>query len=315
MSPTGTGRGSGPDRRRAAGPRRRVAPGPVAPHKGRGALAVQPALFADLDAPRDEGASFSVWSLNCNGLRSAADKGWLEWLQRRRPDVLCMQEVRAQPAQLPDACACPVGYNTRWLPAEKKGYSGVATYSRLAADRHVEGSGLGWSDSEGRVLRSEFGPLVVVNAYVPSGTSGEERQTAKYAWLDHFLGIAARLLAEQRPALLCGDFNIAHTELDIHAPRRNEKNSGFLPEERAWFSRLLELGWCDVLRRLNPQVPGLYSWWSARGRARENDLGWRLDYVLASPALAERALAAGIDREAGLSDHAPVWVRFRAETP
>ena len=160
------------------------------------------------------------------------------------------------------------------------------------------------------MLRTELGDLVLLNVYVPSGSSGEERQAAKYAWLDHFLELTGALLDEGRPALLCGDFNIAHTELDIHAPKRNEKNSGFLPEERAWFSRLLEQGWTDVLRALHPDEPGLYSWWSNRGKAREKDLGWRLDYILASPDLAPRAREAWIEKRAGLSDHAPIWVRF-----
>ena len=151
---------------------------------------------------------------------------------------------------------------------------------------------------------------MLLNVYVPSGSSGDERQTRKYAWLDHFLGFTAELIAEGRPTVICGDFNIAHTELDIHAPKRNEKNSGFLPEERAWFTTLLEQGWTDVARSLHPGQPGLYSWWSNRGRAREKDLGWRLDYILASPQLAGRARAAWIEPRAGLSDHAPVWVRF-----
>ncbi len=253
---------------------------------------------------------FTLCSLNCNGLRSAAKKGWAEWLAEGRPDALCLQEVRAWPDQVDASLRCPEGYNSRWLNAEKKGYSGVATYTRAAADRYVEGSGLGWSDAEGRVLRTELADLTLINVYVPSGSSSEERLERKFAWMDHFLAHTAQLLEEGRPTLICGDFNVAHTEIDIHAPKRNEKNSGFLPEEREWFGTLLAQGWSDVLRDLHPGEAGLYSWWSNRGRARENDLGWRLDYVLASPALASRARGAWIEKDAGLSDHAPVWVRF-----
>ncbi|MDG2150045.1 MAG: exodeoxyribonuclease III [Planctomycetota bacterium] len=254
--------------------------------------------------------AFTLCSLNCNGIRSAASKGWAQWLAKGRPDVLCLQEVRAWPEQVDASLRCPEGYNSRWLNAEKKGYSGVATYSRPAADRYVEGSGLDWSDAEGRVLRTDLPEMTILNVYVPSGSSSEERQGRKYLWLDHFLAMTADLLSQGRPTVICGDFNIAHTEIDIHAPKRNEKNSGFLPEERAWFSRLLNQGWADVLRDLHPDEPGLYSWWSNRGRARENDLGWRLDYVLASPDLAPCAREAWIEKKAGLSDHAPVWVRF-----
>jgi exodeoxyribonuclease-3 len=270
----------------------------------RKAVPATPSLFGT-----DERA-FTVCSLNCNGLRSAASKGWAQWLSKGRPDVLCLQEVRAWPEQVDVSLRCPEGYNSRWLNAEKKGYSGVATYSRPAADRYVEGSGLDWSDAEGRVLRTDLPEMTVLNVYVPSGSSSEERQQRKYLWLDHFLVMTAELLSQGRPTIICGDFNIAHTELDIHAPKRNEKNSGFLPEERTWFSSLLNQGWVDVLRGLHPDEPELYSWWSNRGRAREKDLGWRLDYVLASPDLAPCAREAWIEKKAGLSDHAPVWVRF-----
>ena len=267
-----------------------------------------PGLFDDGDED-----VLTVCTLNCNGLRSAANKGWLGWLEERRPDVLCLQEVRARPEQVPAEDRCPAGYNTRWLCAEKKGYSGVATYTRPPADAYRVGTGLAWGDAEGRVLATELEDLVVVNAYVPSGSSGEERLEAKFAWLDHFLGYTEALLESGKPTVLCGDFNIAHTEIDIHAPKRNEKNSGFLPEERAWFTGLLEQGWTDVLRSLHPDVPGLYSWWSNRGRAREKDLGWRLDYLLASPGLAPRARRAWIEKDAGLSDHAPVFATFARE--
>ena len=259
---------------------------------------------------------FTLATLNCCGVRSAQRRGLLRWLSRARPDVLCLQEVRAWPDQVPPELRCPEGYNSRWLVPGKKGYSGLATYSRAAPDRHVAGSGLPWSDEEARALRSDFGGLSVVNLYLPSGSSSPDRQVLKFEALEHLLGFTGGLLQEAaregRQVLLCGDFNVAHTALDIRNAQGNARNSGFLPAERAWFSRLLEQGWTDVLRALHPGEPDLYSWWSNRGRARAKDVGWRIDYVLASAPLAARACRAWIEKRAGLSDHAPVWVEFGA---
>jgi len=254
--------------------------------------------------------TLSVASLNVNGLRSAGRHGFLPWLDGARPDLLLLQEVRARPEQVDDALRSPAGWDSRWLCAEKPGYSGVSTLSRLPVQRHVEGCELDWADSQGRFLRSDFDTLTTLNLYLPSGSSSEQAQARKDAFLEHFLAYAARLLDEGRPMLLCGDFNIAHTELDIHNPKGNAKNSGFLPHERAWMSELLALGWHDVLREQHVGEAGLYSWWSNRGRAREKDLGWRLDYVLATPDLAARVVDARVDKHAGLSDHAPVLVTF-----
>ena len=254
--------------------------------------------------------TFSVCTLNVNGIRSAERKGFSRWLKKHSPDYLCLQELRAWPDQVEQELVAPAGYNSRWVNAQKKGYSGVAVYSKPSVDKYVEGTGLQWGDEEGRVLRADFSDLTVVSAYIPSGSSGEERQSLKYEYMDHFYGYARKLLALKRPVVLCGDVNIAHTDIDIHNPKGNAKNSGFLPEERAWFTTLLEQGWVDVLRAVHPEKPGLYSWWSNRGRAREKDLGWRIDYVLASPDLAKRASNAWIEAKAGLSDHAPVFVEF-----
>ena len=252
----------------------------------------------------------TLCTLNVNGLREAAKRGFGDWLARKQPDVLCLQEVRARPEQVSDELRSPAGYSTRWLWAEKRGYSGVALYSREAADAYLPGCGIDWADREGRVLRGDFGDEVIVSTYVPSGSSSEERQALKFSFLDAFPRFTKKLLKLDRPVALCGDVNIAHTELDIHAPKRNEKNSGFLPEERAWLTKLLRQGWVDVLRAQHPDEPGLYSWWSNRGQARAKDLGWRIDYVLMNPAFAERVTRAWIDKEAGLSDHAPVWVEY-----
>lgn len=252
----------------------------------------------------------TICSLNLNGVRAAGKRGFADWMTRQSPDHLCLQELRAMPDQVGDELRSPAGYNARWNPAQKKGYAGTAIYSRSTADRYRHGVGLEWADAEGRAVRADYDDFSLVSLYVPSGSSSEERQQRKFESLEHLRGWFAQLLEEDRPIAVCGDINIAHTPLDIHAPKRNEKNSGFLPEERDWLSGILELGWVDVLRELHPEVPGLYSWWSNRGRAREKDLGWRIDYVLATPSLAARAQEAWIEKDADLSDHAPVWVRF-----
>jgi exodeoxyribonuclease III len=252
----------------------------------------------------------TICSLNLNGVRAAGKRGFADWITEQQPDHLCLQEVRALPEQVGDELRSPAGYSARWNSAEKKGYAGTAFYSRSAADRYQHGVGLDWADSEGRAVRADFDDMSIVSLYVPSGSSSEERQQRKFESMEHLRGWFTRLLEEDRPIAVCGDINIAHTPLDIHAPKRNEKNSGFLPEEREWLSGILEFGWVDVVRELNPDRAGLYSWWSNRGRAREKDLGWRIDYVLATPSLAARAKEAWIEKDAGLSDHAPVWVRF-----
>lgn len=254
--------------------------------------------------------SFTLCTLNLNGIRAAEKRGFSRWLKRRQPDLLCLQELRAQPDQVPSGLVAPAGYSSRWLSAEKKGYAGVALMSKPFVDAYQPGSGCAWSDSEGRVLRADFGELTIISLYIPSGSSGEERLSKKFEFLDHISGYTKKLIRSKRQIAICGDFNVAHTEIDIHNPKANAKNSGFLPEERAWFSSLLKQGWVDVVRTAHPGEPGLYSWWSNRGQAREKDRGWRLDYILASPSLAERTQQAWIEKKAGLSDHAPVWAEF-----
>lgn len=255
----------------------------------------------------------TVCTLNCNGIRSAGRKGFAEWLEKNQPDVLCLQELRAWPEQVGPELLEPAGYYTQWVNAEKKGYSGVAVYARKPFDVVQVASGLDWADAEGRFLRVEIGDLVVISLYVPSGSSKEARLRAKYDYMDHIFEQTQALIEEGRPALVCGDINICHKAIDIHNPKGNAKNSGFLPEERAWFDTWLTQGWVDTQRHLHPEKAGLYSWWSNRGRAREKDLGWRIDYLLATPALANQAEEAWIERHAGLSDHAPCFVRFAGD--
>ena len=252
----------------------------------------------------------TICTLNLNGIRSAERRGFSRWLKKRRPDVLCLQELRATPDDVDDALRSPAGYNARWLSATKKGYAGVALYARGSPHRWTDGTGFDHCSDEGRAVRADLRDLSVVSLYVPSGSSSAQRLAIKLEYMDCLLPYTEKLLAERAPIAICGDFNVAHEEIDLARPRENRKSSGFLPEERSWFSRLLEQGWVDVLRGKHPGVPGLYSWWSNRGRARENDVGWRLDYVLASPQLAPRVEKAWIEKKAGLSDHAPVWVEL-----
>lgn len=254
----------------------------------------------------------TLCTLNANGIRAAERRGFSSWLDRAQPDYLCLQEMRAQLDQVPAAVRSPAGYNSRWMCAQKKGYSGVGLYTKTAAESYAEGCGLDWADDEGRILRAEIDGLTLISAYVPAGSSSEERLALKFEFMEHFPTFTKKFAKSKRPVAICGDVNIAHTELDIHAPKRNEKNSGFLPEEREWLTKLLAQGWTDVVRAQHPDQVGLYSWWSARGKAREKDLGWRLDYVLGNAAFSKRVTGAWIEKEADLSDHAPVWVEFES---
>lgn len=253
---------------------------------------------------------WTLATLNLNGLRSATRRGFPGWLDRARPDVLCMQELRIQRSEMVGVYAPPADWHEVQADAEKKGYSGSAVWSRIAPRCASLGCGLDWADSEGRVARMELPQATVLSVYLPSGSSGPERQARKDAFLVYFLDVTAALLKEGRPVVMCGDFNIAHKEIDIHDPKGNAKNSGFLPHERAWMDALLAQGWVDLFRARNPELRQ-YSWWSNRGRARENDKGWRLDYLIASPDLAPKAELSWIERSADLSDHAPVLVRFK----
>lgn len=254
--------------------------------------------------------SWTLATLNCNGIRSATRRGFRDWLARTQPDVLCMQELRIQQDEMDADHQPPAGHHHVQLDAVKKGYAGTAIWSRIAPSSVERGTGLGWADEEGRMVSMTLPQATVISLYLPSGSSGPEKQAKKDVFLEYFLDVTGRLLRERAPVLIAGDYNIAHREVDIHDPKGNAKNSGFLPHERAWMDALLAQGWVDVFRALNPGAK-TYSWWSNRGRARENDKGWRIDYVIASPDLAERAEESWIDRAAGLSDHAPVLVRFR----
>jgi len=251
-----------------------------------------------------------ILTLNCNGIRSAARKGLFGWLPSGSPDVVCLQETRAQEHQLEHDDFRPAGYHCHYFHAERSGYSGVAAFSKARPDRVIRGFGVPEFDREGRYLELQFGPLSVVSLYMPSGSSGPERQASKFRFLDAFLQHLKRLGRRRRDYVLCGDFNIAHQPIDLKNWRANQKNSGFLPEERAWLDRVFgELGWVDAFREVDPS-PGQYTWWSNRGQARAKNVGWRIDYQVGSPSLAGKARAASIYKDAWFSDHAPLTMDY-----
>lgn len=251
-----------------------------------------------------------VITLNVNGIRSAASKGFFTWLAAENADFVCLQEIKAQPEQLQDSVFWPQGYYCYYSSALKKGYGGVALYVRRQPDEVLEGFGWPEADREGRYLEGRIGKLRVASVYVPSGTSGEERQNFKFAFLEHFLQFLRRCGQTGQDYVFCGDFNIAHKKIDIKNWRANQNRSGFLPEERAWMDKLFEHeGWVDAFRVLN-QEPDQYTWWSNRGRAWDKNVGWRIDYQIISPSLKDRVLRVEIYRQQRFSDHAPLIIDY-----
>lgn len=251
-----------------------------------------------------------IMTLNCNGIRAAARKGFFEWLKTCDVDVVCLQETKAQIDQLGDEMFSPAGFHCYYFDAVKKGYSGTALYSRIKPDRVTKGLGFALADEEGRYIQADFGDLSVASLYLPSGSSSEERQQRKIVFMGEFMAHMKRLREDGRDYIICGDWNICHKEIDLKNWKANQKNSGFLPEERSWLDTLYdEVGYVDAFRLKN-QAAEQYSWWSARGQARANNVGWRLDYQLITPALANKVEAAEIYTEQPFSDHAPVTLQY-----
>jgi len=255
-----------------------------------------------------------ITSLNVNGIRSAFRKGLQSWLHTSRADIVCLQEIKIDTTDLTQELRHPAPYHGYFHHAIKKGYSGVGLYTRSVPQQVVNGMQSAEFDVEGRVLRADWPRLTVASVYLPSGSSGEARQQAKYRFLDHFDGWLNGLLEENRTSgrefILCGDWNIAHNNIDIKNWKGNLKNSGFLPEERAWIGRLFEQrGFVDVFRRLNPD-PDQYTWWSNRGNAWVKNVGWRIDYQIATPGIAACAKTTAIYKDERFSDHAPLTVDY-----
>lgn len=255
-----------------------------------------------------------IISFNANGVRAAARKGFYEWLVQQDADFVCIQETKANPEQLqPSELYYPPGYHCEYVSAQKKGYSGVALYARHQPSNIIREIGYEDSDNEGRYVQFDYPRMSVVSLYLPSGTSGEERQAVKYRFLDHFAQHLIELKNQGRELILCGDYNIAHTNKDIKNWRSNQKSSGFLPEERAWLDYLFgELGFIDAFRVLN-QEPDQYTWWSYRARAFTKNVGWRIDYQVITPGLKDSLRDTSIYREQQFSDHAPLIMDYTGE--
>jgi exodeoxyribonuclease-3 len=251
-----------------------------------------------------------IITYNVNGIRAAIKKGFLDWLKTDPADIICLQEIKAQQADIDIQLLESIGYSTYWFSAQKKGYSGVAIFTKIIPDKVYYGSQIDQSDFEGRVIRADFKDLTIINAYFPSGTSGEERQSYKYVWLDEFTEYLERLKKTRKKIVVCGDYNIAHKEIDIHNPKGNKNTSGFLPEERSWFDRFLENGFIDSFRQLNKE-PHQYSWWSVRfPSTRRDNKGWRIDYINVTTNLKDKIKAAYILPEVKHSDHCPVFTEL-----
>ena len=251
-----------------------------------------------------------IITVNLNGIRSANSKGFFEWLQTKQADVICLQEIRIMHEQLTEIMLNPGNLNSAFEFAEKRGYSGVGIYFRKTPDRIKKG--IGWSDmdSEGRFIQVDYGKLSVVSLYLPSGTSGEKRQNFKYKAMDYFEKWLRKARKSRREFIICGDWNIAHKEIDLKNWKSNQKNSGFLPAERGWMTKIFgELGFVDVFRKLN-QNTEQYTWWSNRGRSWEKNVGWRIDYQVATPDVASKAIGESIFREQRFSDHAPLIIDY-----
>ncbi|MEA3424735.1 MAG: exodeoxyribonuclease III [Bacteroidota bacterium] len=252
-----------------------------------------------------------IISYNVNGIRAAIKKGLLDWLQTDPADVICLQETKANKEDVDLKELETLGYQSYWFSAQKKGYSGVAILTKVKPDNIEYGHAKEQSDFEGRVIRADFGDVTLINAYYPSGTSGDERQTYKYHWLDEFFDYLQDLRKTRKKLIVVGDYNIAHKEVDIHDPKGNKKSSGFLPEERAWMDKFLQHDWVDTFRELNPEAVGAYSWWSQRfPTVRLQNKGWRIDYICITQSLRTQLKDARIYPDVKHSDHCPIYAEI-----
>ncbi|MBE2200258.1 MAG: exodeoxyribonuclease III [Anaerolinea sp.] len=248
----------------------------------------------------------TLYSWNVNGLRAAAAKGFMDWLQAAQPDILCLQETKCHPQQLEPSLREPAGYHTYWAFAEKKGYSGVALYTRQQPKSVQIGLGIPAYDREGRTIVAEYDDFVLIGAYFPNGSRDHSRVPFKMGYKADFLTYCQQLRAQGKSVIFCGDVNTAHQEIDLSRPRQNQQTTGFLPEERAWIDKVVATGYVDTFRHLYPTRVGAYSWWSYIGGARQRNVGWRLDYFFVSPDLQPGIQDAAIHADVNGSDHCPV---------
>ncbi len=247
-----------------------------------------------------------LYSWNVNGIRAAQKKGFLDWLHAEQPDVLTVQETKAWPEQLDPELRQPEGYHSWWVHAERKGYSGVGLYSKTEPRDVKLGLGIKKFDSEGRTIIADYGDFTLMSTYLPNGKGSEERLRYKMEYKEAFLDYANGLRSEDKPVVFCGDINTAHNEIDLTHPKPNAKYSGFLREERDWMDKVVEQGYIDSYRHLNPEQEGAYSWWSLRSGARAKNVGWRIDYFFISPDLLDKLAAAEIHADVMGSDHCPI---------
>lgn len=251
-----------------------------------------------------------IVSYNVNGIRAAMKQGLIDWLKTDPGDIICLQETKAHRDNVDYKQFTDLNYYDYWFSAQKKGYSGVAVFTRIKPDNVVYGTGHQVSDEEGRVIQLDFGDVRLINAYFPSGTTGDVRQQYKYEWLDEFFTYVNTLREKHPKLILCGDYNIAHKEIDIHDPKGNKNSSGFLPEERTWMDRFIESGWIDTFREFHPE-PHRYSWWSQRfPTVRLQNKGWRIDYINATEPLRKQLKSADIFPDVKHSDHCPVYLEL-----
>jgi exodeoxyribonuclease III len=250
-----------------------------------------------------------ILTYNVNGIRSAISKGFVDWLKATNADMICLQEVKAEENQIEKALFEDLGYHINWFSAEKKGYAGVAILTKIKPKNIVHGCGIEIYDREGRVLRTDFEDFSLMSVYMPSGSSGEERQEFKMQWLSDFQGYINDLTKTVPNLIVSGDYNICHRAIDIHNPKSNANSSGFLPEEREWMEGFLNNGFIDTFRHFNKE-PHHYSWWSYRAGARGKNLGWRIDYNCATESMRERLIRSAILPEAKHSDHCPVLLEI-----
>ncbi len=252
-----------------------------------------------------------IISYNVNGIRAAFKKGFIDWLKTNPADVICLQETKATKDDVDIKLLEALGFEHHWFSAEKKGYSGVAVFTKIKPDNVCIGCNIPVSDAEGRVIQLDFGDLRLINAYFPSGTSGNLRQQFKYEWLEEFHQYLQQLKQQYPKIILCGDYNIAHQEIDIHDPKGNKNSSGFLPKEREWMTQFLASGWIDTFRQFHPE-PHRYTWWSQRfPSVRLNNKGWRIDYITVTAPLTEQLVDADIFPDINHSDHCPILVELK----
>ena len=252
-----------------------------------------------------------IISYNVNGIRAAIKKGFIDWLKTDPADIICVQETKAEQANVDHKLFNDLGYEDYWFSAQKKGYSGVAVFTKIKPDAVETGNGHGPSDNEGRVIQLQFGDIRLINTYFPSGTSGDVRQAFKYQWLDEYFKWLNELKKKHPKLILCGDYNIAHKEIDIHDPKGNKNSSGFLPAEREWMTKFFENGWVDTFREFHPE-PHRYSWWSQRfPSVRLQNKGWRIDYITVTEPLKSNLKDAEIYPDVKHSDHCPVYLELK----